>query len=46
MENLINMITGGSTEFTPSVLVGIITFCIIWEGICRLVQSLVQGVRR
>lgn len=46
MQNLIDFITGGSLEFTPAVMVGIIVFCIIFNGICMLIGNLVGGAKK
>lgn len=46
MNELIQFITGGSTEFTPAVMVGLIVFCMICDGFFTLISSMVKGVRR
>ena len=46
MNDLIMFITSGSTEFTPTVMVGLIVFCMIFDGICSLVGSVLKGVRQ
>lgn len=46
MQDLINFITGGSTEFTPQTIVGLIVFTLIFEGIMLLISQLVTLARR
>ena len=46
MSDLIQYITGGSTEFTPAVLVGLIVFLCIFDGLCGLVGAIIKGVKR
>lgn len=42
MENLVNLITNGSTEFTPQVMVGLIAFCLVLETIGSIAGNLVR----
>lgn len=49
MQNLIDFITGGVTEFTPQTIVGIIVFVLIFDGIMGVVSECVgisKGGRR
>ncbi len=46
MNDLIMFITNGSNEFTPAVMVGLIVFCMIFDGICSLVSSVIKGVHK
>lgn len=46
MNDLVMYITGGAETFTPSVMVGLIVFLMISDGIFTLVGSIVKGVRR
>lgn len=42
MENIVYLITGGSTEFTPQVLVGFLVFVIIIDSICSIIKSVLK----
>lgn len=42
MENIIQFITNGSTEFTPQVLCGLIVFCMIIECIGSIAYNLLK----
>lgn len=42
MENLVNLITNGSTEFTPQVMIGLIAFCLVLETIGSIAGTLVR----
>lgn len=46
MNNLIELITQGSTEFEPSVIVGLIVFCMMFDGMMMLFGNLVKGVKK
>ncbi len=46
MEEIIQFITGGSDSFTPSVMVGLIVFCIIFDGLCNMVAAILGGLKR
>lgn len=46
MNNLIMYITGGAETFTPSVMVGLIVFCILCDALFSLVGLIVGGVRK
>ena len=46
MNDLINYITNGATEFTPDVMVGLIVFVVMFDGICSLIGAMLKGVRR
>lgn len=46
MEEIIQLITGGADTFTPAVMVGIIVFCIIFDGLCNMVSAVIGGVKR
>lgn len=46
MQEIINYITGGATEFTPSVMVGLIVFCMITDSLFMLIGSVCKGVRK
>lgn len=46
MNDIIQIITGGSKEFTPDVIVGLIVFCIIFDGFMMLVGNFVKGGKR
>lgn len=46
MNDIIQYITNGSSEFTPSVLVSLIVFLCIFDGLCGLIGNVVKGVRR
>lgn len=46
MEEIIQFITGGADTFTPSVMVGIIVFCMIYDGICNLISGIIGGMKR
>lgn len=40
MQTLIDMITGGATEFTPQVVIGVIVFVMIVDCIGSIVASI------
>ena len=42
MENIINFITNGSTEYTPQVIVALIVFCLILESIGTIVYNILK----
>lgn len=46
MNDLIQFITGGAETFTPAVMVGLIVFVYLADGIFTLVSSILKGVRR
>lgn len=46
MENLISYIVGDATTFEPRVIVGLIVFVLLLDGICSLVGNMVKGVKR
>ncbi len=46
MAELIQFITGGTESFTPAVMVGLIVFCVTFNGICYLAGSISGGVRK
>lgn len=45
MNDIINFITNGSTEFTPAVIVGLIVFCMIFDSLMMVIGNLVKGVK-
>lgn len=45
MNDIINFITNGSTEFTPDVVVGLIVFCMIFDSLMMVIGNLVKGVK-
>lgn len=45
MENIINFITNGSSEFTPQVVVGLIVFCLILECIGAIAYNILKTGR-
>ncbi len=46
MNDLINFITQGSETFTPSVIVGIIVFCMIFDSLMMVLGNAIKGVRK
>lgn len=46
MQDLINFITGGSTDFTIQAIVGLFVFTLIYEGIMLLLSQIVSTTRR
>lgn len=47
MENLIQFILNGSEDaFTPSVMIGLIVFIIIFDGLCSLVGAVLGGIHK
>lgn len=44
MSDIIQYITNGCNEFTPSVLISLIVFLCILDSLCDLVGSIVKGV--
>ena len=46
MNDIIQFITGGADTFTPSVMVGLIVFLMISDGLFTLVSSAIKGVRK
>lgn len=46
MQELINFITSGSTDFTPQTIVGLIVFTLIFDGIMALLSQIVSTTRR
>ena len=46
MEEIVQAITGGAETFTPAVLVGVIVFCIIFDGFCSMISSFIGGLRK
>lgn len=46
MQTLIDMITGGVTEFTPQTIVGLIVFVIIVDCIASIAYSVMSIGRR
>ena len=42
MENIINFITNGSTEYTPQVVIGLIVFCLVIESIGSIVYNILK----
>lgn len=46
MNDLVNFITNGSEDFTPAVMVGLIVFCVIFDGLSSLVGEIIRGVKR
>ena len=46
MQEIINYITGGSTEFTPSVMVGLIVFCMITDSLFMMIGNILRGARK
>ena len=45
MDNIIDFITNGSTEFTPQVLVSLIVFCLILECIGAIAYNILKTGR-
>ena len=45
MQNMIQFITQGATEFTPAVLVGLIVFSLTLECIGSIANSIFRGGR-
>lgn len=46
MNELVNEICGGATEFTPQAIIGIIVFMLIFEGLMGIVALMIKGVKR
>lgn len=46
MNDLVQFITGGSETFTPAVMVGLIVFVYLADGLFTLVSSVLKGVKR
>lgn len=46
MNNLINFILAGSTEFTPEVLIRIVVFLAVLECISNIVNSMFRVVEK
>lgn len=46
MNDLINFVTQGNTEWQPSVVVGLIVFCMIFDSLMMLLGNLVKGVKK
>lgn len=46
MQEIISFITGGATEFTPSVMVGLIVFCMITDSLFMMIGSILRGARK
>lgn len=46
MENLINFITGGAETFTPAVMVGLIVFVLICDGLFMVISNILGGGRK
>lgn len=46
MNNLIEFITQGSTEWTPSVVVGLLVFCMIFDGFMMCLGNIVKAVKK
>ena len=46
IEQLVNLICGESTEFTPQVLVSLIVVLLITDGIFYLIGSILNGGRK
>ena len=42
MENIINFITNGTTEYTPQVVIGLIVFCLVIESIGSIVYNILK----
>ena len=42
MENIIQFITNGSTEFTPQILIGLVVFCLIIECIGSVAYNILK----
>lgn len=42
MQNLINFITGGASDFTPQAIVGVVVFVVIFEGIIGLLSAILS----
>ena len=42
MENIIQFITNGSTEFTPHTLIGLVVFCLIIECIGSVAYNILK----
>ena len=46
MQEIISFITGGASEFTPSVMVGLIVFCMITDSLFMMIGSMFRGARK
>lgn len=46
MNDLINFITCGAETFTPTVMVGLIVFCLIMDSLALLVSSVLEVSRK
>ena len=46
MNDLIMFITNGATEFTPEVMVRLIVFCIMFDGLMMLLGAMIKGVQK
>ena len=46
MNDLIYFITGGAETFTPSVMVGLIVFCLILDSLSLLVSTILGVTRK
>lgn len=44
MNDLIMFITNGATEFTPEVIVRLIVFCIMFDGLMMTIAAMFKGV--
>ena len=44
MNDLIMFITNGATEFTPEVMVRLIVFCIMFDGLMMSISAMFKGV--
>jgi hypothetical protein len=46
LENIVNLICNGSTEFTPEVLIGLLVFCMTLECIGSIAYSILSVGKR
>lgn len=46
MDSMIQLITGGVNEWTPSVMVGLIVFCLVLECISSIAFQITSVGRR
>jgi len=45
-ESIISGLTAGAETFTPAAMTGIIVFCVMFDGFCSLIGSILGGMRR
>lgn len=46
MSDIIQYITNGCDEFTPSVLISLIVFLCVLDSICNLISAIIRGVTK